>query len=70
MTQFEIIERATRSFTEDIRKYLLTVPSITSVGEVFESGNAGDNETAWIVEATDDQGRTFNVEVFGPYVEN
>lgn len=63
------MDRATKSFVEDLRRYLLSCNAIVEVGEVYESGNAGPGEPAWTVEATDDQGRVFNVEVFGPYVE-
>lgn len=69
MSEYTRIDRATRSFTEDIRRYLMSCNAIVEVGPVFESGNAGEGEPAWTVEATDDQGRVFNVEVFGPFVE-
>lgn len=68
MSEYERADRATKSFVEDLRRYLMSCNGIDEVGPVFESGNAGPGEPAWTVEATDDQGRVFNVEVFGPWV--
>lgn len=69
MTEYQIAEEATRALVEDIRYFLMSCPGMNDVGKVYASGNAGPGEPAWTVEATDEQGRTFNVEVFGPYVE-